>query len=236
VSLSAVKVCEIFASIQGEGLRVGEPSVFLRLSGCNLKCVMCDTRYSWNEGKELSYDEILERIASFGLKSVVITGGEPLLQRKSLLGLVKLLNENGFTLSIETNGTIADEPAVEVCKLMELVTISPKITSFSGKVLHLNTVCKLLEELKNRVCLKWPILSREDFEVVAELVEDMDVGGDVPVVVQPAFVPGESFDDYLERVRLLWKAAPEVFRKRRLSFRFIPQLHRLVFFDIERGV
>ncbi len=234
---SAIRVCEIFESIQGEGLRVGEPSVFLRLSGCNLKCNFCDTKYSWVEGKALSFDEILERVYSFGLKNVVITGGEPLLQRENLIELVKLMKKDGFYLSLETNGTIVDELAIKICEHMDLVTVSPKLKSFSGKELKLNTICKLLISLKNEVCLKWPVISEDDVASVLNMLKKIELTSNIPVIIQPAFIEGESWDEYLKRIRLLWG---KIIRFSKSfsdgSLRFIPQLHRLIFFEKNRGI
>ena len=97
---------EIFWSIQGEGLRTGIPSIFLRLSGCSLKCSNCDTKASWNEGIFKSVDDIVSEIDEYGNKypdsQVVITGGEPLEQ--DLSDVVKCIKNKNYFISIETNG------------------------------------------------------------------------------------------------------------------------------------
>ncbi len=101
-----MKVNEIFYSIQGEGKYTGVPSVFIRTSGCNLRCNWCDTPYaSWKvEGKHMSTKEIIDAVKTFNCKHVVITGGEPYLQ-KDLEGLTRKLSMDGFLVTVETNGT-----------------------------------------------------------------------------------------------------------------------------------
>jgi 7-carboxy-7-deazaguanine synthase len=101
-----MKVCEVFKSIQGEGKNQGKPSTFIRLAGCNLRCSWCDTRYAQEGGEEMTTDEIFSRVIGLRGLLVCITGGEPLLQGKELLPLLARLWEHGFSIEIETNGTI----------------------------------------------------------------------------------------------------------------------------------
>ncbi|MCX7739175.1 MAG: 7-carboxy-7-deazaguanine synthase QueE [Hydrogenothermaceae bacterium] len=105
--LYKVKVVEIFRSVEGEGKWVGLPVVFVRLEGCNLRCSWCDTAYSY-DGKsyrELSVDEVLEEVSNFNVRRVCITGGEPFFS-KNLHILVERLVEDGYTVFIQTNGTL----------------------------------------------------------------------------------------------------------------------------------
>lgn len=103
-----LKVTEIFPSIQGEGLRQGESTLFIRLSGCNLKCPFCDTKYAWKEGKEYSIEQILENVRKihhrFPARWVCLTGGEPLLQK--IDNLVHALKSEGLKIQLETNATL----------------------------------------------------------------------------------------------------------------------------------
>jgi 7-carboxy-7-deazaguanine synthase len=101
-----MKVCEIFASIQGESSYAGLPCSFIRLAGCNLRCVYCDTRYSHGAGTEMQIAEIIRRIRAEGLELVEITGGEPLLQEDTPR-LVKSLIDEGFKVLVETNGSFS---------------------------------------------------------------------------------------------------------------------------------
>ncbi len=100
--MKELEICEIFESIQGEGIYQGYPTIFIRLSECNLRCSYCDSKFSYKTGTKLSIDEIATKIKKFKSKKVCITGGEPLLQ-KNCIDLIKKLNE--YEISIETNGT-----------------------------------------------------------------------------------------------------------------------------------
>lgn len=100
---------ELFCSLQGEGPRIGTPAVFLRLAGCNLHCQWCDTKHSWLSGQELPPATLVDRILALACPSLVITGGEPLLQQEELDSLLNLLPPDMF-IEIETNGTILPSP------------------------------------------------------------------------------------------------------------------------------
>lgn len=100
-----IKINEIFKSIQGESTFVGLPCVFVRLSGCNLRCLYCDTVYAFDNGKDMEIDEICETVAGFGVNLVCITGGEPLVQN-NVVELVEKLIQFGYNVLIETNGSV----------------------------------------------------------------------------------------------------------------------------------
>ena len=115
-----MRINEIFYSIQGEGRFTGTPAVFLRFSGCNLRCPFCDTDHSAFE--ELSEAEIVSRVGKYPARHLVVTGGEPLLQFQE--SLARALHREGFFIQVETNGTIALGEGLE--KLVDWVTCSPK--------------------------------------------------------------------------------------------------------------
>jgi len=119
-----LRIAEVFASIQGEGIWAGIPSVFVRVSGCNLRCVWCDTPYaSWSpEGPVQPVDEILDEVEGFGIGHVVLTGGEPMLF-DPMEDLASALKARGHTITIETAGTVFRELP---CDLM---SISPKLAN-----------------------------------------------------------------------------------------------------------
>jgi len=98
-----LKINEIFFSIQGESSWVGHPTVFIRTSGCHLRCTYCDTTYAYHEGKPLTIEEILEQVKDYGARYVCLTGGEPLLQAASL-DLMTELCDLGLNVSLETSG------------------------------------------------------------------------------------------------------------------------------------
>jgi 7-carboxy-7-deazaguanine synthase len=131
---------EIFHSVQGEGVSLGVPSVFLRLATCNLACRWCDTKYTWDwanfsyetEVVELEPTTIQQKIQAYDCSHVVITGGEPMLQQEGLQPLVESLAAEGYTFEVETNGTIAPTPGM--LRHIEQWNVSPKLRT-SGNLL-----------------------------------------------------------------------------------------------------
>lgn len=117
-------ISEVFESIQGEGRYVGVPSGFIRTSGCNLRCVFCDTPYtSWRpEGEERSIDSLLAQVSQFNARHMVLTGGEPLLV-PDMVPLTQELKRAGFTITVETAGTVSRSVAAD------LMSISPKLSN-----------------------------------------------------------------------------------------------------------
>ncbi len=122
-----MRIAEIFASLQGEGLLAGTPSTFIRTSGCNLRCVWCDTPYtSWRpEGRDLTADEVRTEIDALTPHHVVMTGGEPLLVEEAI-DLCRLLRQAGRHVTVETAGTVLPTGSEPWC---DLVSISPKLGS-----------------------------------------------------------------------------------------------------------
>jgi 7-carboxy-7-deazaguanine synthase len=120
-----MRISEIFHSIQGEGELSGVPSVFVRTSGCNLRCAWCDTPYaSWNpEGEEMTVEAIVERVLSYPCSHVVLTGGEPMVT-KGIHDLASRLKQAGKHITIETAGTV--DPEGIAC---DLASLSPKLTN-----------------------------------------------------------------------------------------------------------
>ena len=100
-----MKVCEMFYSLQGEGLDTGLPTVFVRAVGCNLRCGWCDTKYAYDGGSEWRIERLEKRIASYKCRRVCLTGGEPLLQPDAP-ALISLLLGDGYSISVETNGSL----------------------------------------------------------------------------------------------------------------------------------
>ncbi|MDD1676300.1 MAG: radical SAM protein [Methanomicrobiales archaeon] len=113
-----MKVIEIFKSLQGEGREQGKICTFIRLAGCNLRCAWCDTSYAWEGGTELRDREILAAVEREGSRLICITGGEPLLQAEEVARLAQTLHVRGYSVGIETNGTIdfrSIQPYAAVC-------------------------------------------------------------------------------------------------------------------------
>jgi 7-carboxy-7-deazaguanine synthase len=124
---------EIFHSIQGEGVYAGRPAVFLRLALCNLTCAWCDTKYTWdwehfNQQREVmavSLDEAEKAIRRYRCSSLVVTGGEPLVQQRALTPLLERLKDGSFWIEVETNGTIV--PGKKLLALVDHWSVSPKL-------------------------------------------------------------------------------------------------------------
>jgi organic radical activating enzyme len=186
---------EIFTSIQGEGPKTGLLSVFVRLSECNLFCVWCDTAYTWRwnarhdheDGKvfsrpewqvKMSVDELVENISRRGIDRVIFTGGEPLLQHKPLLHVMKSLRASSpqIELEFETNGTIA--PPQEFMELCSLIVVSPKLAN-SGMEPSIRIVDALGTLVKSpRVVLKLVVESDKDLEEVRSLQQRYEIDAD----------------------------------------------------------
>ncbi len=158
---------EIFYSLQGEGARTGSPVVFLRLAGCNLHCLWCDTRYSWLPGCDVSEEEVAARLLAFGCPAVVITGGEPLLQAAALERLLDLLPQD-FYVEVETNGTLPPTPALAA--RVNQWNVSPKLTH-AGNSPALALLPDVLAAFAatQRAWFKFVVRGEEDWPAIAAL-------------------------------------------------------------------
>ena len=176
---------EIFATVQGEGAPVGVPAVFVRLSECNLRCSWCDTKYTWDwstydrseETVELGVAEIVERVrtlAGDGIRTVVLTGGEPLLQQDDLADLAALLRAAGFRVEIETNGTLQPKPAL--FEQVDQWNVSPKLAG-SGNGLKARQRPSVLHWFaeQDNAQLKFVVTSDEDVAEIGELTGALGV-------------------------------------------------------------
>jgi 7-carboxy-7-deazaguanine synthase len=112
-----MRITEIFHSIQGESTHAGRPCVFVRLTGCNLRCRWCDSEYTFTGGERVSLDDVMSRVRSYGTKLVEITGGEPLAQQEAF-DLIRCLCDDGFEVLIETSGSIDITPVDRRAKII----------------------------------------------------------------------------------------------------------------------
>ena len=161
-----MKVSEIFYSIEGEGIEIGRPEVFIRLTGCNLRCDWCDTKYALNDGKEMSIDEIIQEIRRYPCKNISITGGEPLLQREELLELVEGLKEMNYWIQLNTNGTIFDQ---RIFELVDLITMDCKCPS-SGMKSDLKVLARTKNSFSFKLQLKFIISNEEDYQYAKNII------------------------------------------------------------------
>lgn len=173
----ALRVTEIFHSLQGESTRVGLPTVFVRLTGCPLRCVWCDTAYAFGGGTVMAVAEILDRIAAFGCKTVCVTGGEPLAQ-KACLDLLAALCDEGYSVSLETGGTL-DIAAVDP-RVSRIVDLKAPDSGECAKIRWEN-----LALLTPRDELKLVLASEGDYAWAKEQLRDHRLDTLCPVLFSP---------------------------------------------------
>ena len=174
-----MKITEIFYSIQGEGKNTGVPTIFIRTTGCNLRCSYCDTKYAYENGEEKKPDSILKEIRMFNCNNVSITGGEPLLQ-KDLKDLLKILIQKKYNITIETNGSI------EINNLINYdnVTISLDIKCPSSKMSKY-MIFKNISYLKEKDQLKMIIKNKTDYEYAKKIIKNYKIK--CPIYLQPVW-------------------------------------------------
>lgn len=178
--MSSLRITEIFYSLQGEGRFTGLPTVFVRLTGCPLRCVYCDTEYAFHGGGIMMMDQILTQVQSYGAKYVCVTGGEPLAQ-KNCTALLSALCDLDFSVSLETSGAISIETIDErVCVVMDLKTPA---SGEQNKNLMAN-----IDYLKLKDQLKFVICDRNDYEWSKQQLFDFQLHKKVSdVLFSPSF-------------------------------------------------
>ncbi len=221
-------VNEIFYSIQGEGAFSGIPSIFIRFSGCNLRCSFCDTAHALDrrKGTHSTCDTILKKIDDYKARHVVITGGEPLLN-ESMEQFCQLLKKKGYYITIETNGTILP---IETC---DFWSVSPKFAHqqkrykktdtilFENIVKHVNTIVKA----KNYQ-IKFVIKTPDEMSYIRDFLKKIDPFPHERVILMPEGTNRNSQVEKLEWISELCKT---------FGYRLIPRLHTIIWND-KRGV
>lgn len=206
-----IKLTEIFLSLQGEADSVGWPTVFVRLTGCPLRCTYCDTQYAFYGGEWLAVGEVVERVAAFDVKHVCVTGGEPLAQ-KGVHELLRRLCDLGCRVSLETSGAL-DIAAVDarVTRVLDIKT--PASGESARNRLENLTVLRADEQIKFVLC------DRADYEWARALVRERQLDRTAMVLFSPSFgqvAPAELAE---------WILAD------RLPVRFQLQLHKVLWGD-----
>ncbi len=172
-------VNEIFKSIQGESSKVGLPCIFIRLTGCNLRCTWCDTEYAFYEGKDFTVDEILNAIQPLGISLVEITGGEPLLQEE-VYPLMATLIEQGYEVMLETGGSLSLEKVPkEVIKILDIKCPG------SGEVSK--NLWANLNFLEPKDEAKFVILNREDYEWSKSTLYKFEIHKKAHILFSPVY-------------------------------------------------
>ena len=211
-----LKINEIFFSIQGESSYAGLPCVFVRLTGCNLRCSYCDTKYAFYEGENFSVDDIFEKVSDYNCNLVEITGGEPLLQ-KDVYPLITKLCDNGYTVLLETNGSLSIKKVDKrVIKIIDFKTPSSKMgkENFFENIKYLNS--------KDEV--KFVIGSEEDYIWSKNVIRKYNLDNHVTVLFSVVF--GKMKESLLV----------EKILKDNLNVRYQLQLHKYIWKPDEKGV
>lgn len=223
-----MKISEIFLSIEGEGIRTGAPAVFIRLFGCNLRCSYCDSMYAV-EGTdycELSVDEILQKVKSFNTQYVTLTGGEPLVH-KNVDILLKILENSGYFINIETNGTMP-KPAGFKHLFCTMDWKSPS----SG----MNSRMKMenLLTLDEHDVVKFVVANTEDLADAAKVVESFEHLFTAQGKKLPTFYVSPVFNTMPYEQMVNWILSNETMKRN--NVRFQVQLHKIVWDPEARGV
>jgi 7-carboxy-7-deazaguanine synthase len=209
--LNQLRITEIFHSLQGESTTVGLPTVFVRLTGCPLRCQYCDTAYAFHGGKTQTLDHIISKIKSFDCQYICITGGEPLAQQ-GCTALLTMLCDQGFSVSIETSGA-RDISAVDkrVMVVMDLKTPDSKEES--------KNLLGNLEYLKPTDQIKFVICSRTDYEWACDMIKKHTLTTRAAILFSPSFE------------QLAPKTLAEWILEDKLPVRFQLQLHKILWHD-----
>ncbi len=199
-----LKINEIFPSIQGEGLRLGEPTLFIRFSECNLKCAFCDTKYAWHTGQEMTVESILKKIkkihTAFPTEWVCLTGGEPLFQ--NIVALAQRIKAEDFKIQVETNATIFRRLGVD------WYTISPKPPNYFYQP----------EYIKKAKEVKMVVTKELDFGVLKKLRQDFPEK--IPLILQPQ---SNNKSSGKHAIRLIKQSLKEGMKNIRLT----AQIHKI---------
>lgn len=209
--MNKLRITEIFYSLQGETRTVGLPTVFVRLTGCPLRCGYCDTAYAFSGGTSMTIDEILEKVASYDAHFVTVTGGEPLAQ-KPCIELLEKLCDVGYEVSLETSGALdVSQVDVRVIKVVDIKTPGSK----EAEKNYFENIQFLLPHDQ----IKFVICSRADYEWSKEIMEKYRLTDLCEVLFSPSFQEqsaGELADWILED---------------RLPVRYQIQLHKYLWGD-----
>ena len=211
-----MKICEIFKSIQGESSYAGLPCLFIRMTGCNLRCSYCDTTYAYFEGKDLSEDEIMDEVKRAGTRLVEITGGEPLLQ-KEVYKLIKRLLDEGYKVLVETNGSMSIK---DVDRRAVIILDIKTPGSGMSKEMDLSN----LDKIKNTDEIKFVITSRTDYDWSKEMIQRYRLKDKCHILFSPAFgiLPPEDLSAWM--------------LEDGLEVRLNLQLHKYIFSPEKKGV
>lgn len=206
-----LRITEIFHSLQGESVTVGLPTVFVRLTGCPLRCQYCDTAYAFSGGEVQSLTSVLEKVSSYNCKQVCVTGGEPLAQ-PGCIDLLRQLCDAGFNVSLETSG--ARDIAQVDKRVMVVMDLKTPDSGESKKNLFANLV-----HLKQSDQIKFVLCSREDYEWACQIMAEHRLSERAQILFSP------SWNELNATILADWIV------KDQLAVRFQLQLHKILWND-----
>lgn len=178
MSVARLRVTEVFFSLQGETSRIGLPTIFVRLTGCPLRCGYCDTSYAFQGGEWLGIDDILDRVRRYPTRYVTVTGGEPLAQ-KACIELLARLCDAGYNVSLETSGALdIREVDPRVSRIVDVKTPG------SGEVER--NLPENLDALTPHDELKFVLVDAADYEWARQMLADHGLAARCPVIFSPA--------------------------------------------------
>jgi organic radical activating enzyme len=215
-------VCEIFQAIQGEGKYVGTNVIFLRLSGCNLNCSFCDTKYHWS-GKDMELKDVAEEIKKFNSKKIVITGGEPLSQQQALTELFQENLDSSYHITVETNGTIMPD---KIIPYIDHYACSPKLGT-SGNDIDKRLDYDVLEYINSKKdsIFKFVISSDEDLDEVKFIENQVQIDKEKIYLMKEGGTTEKQYHGIANFLDVCLKN----------GYNFSPRLHVMIY-DIKRGV
>jgi 7-carboxy-7-deazaguanine synthase len=217
IALFMLKVNEIYYSVQGESTSAGLPCVFVRLTCCNLRCTYCDTEYAFYDGKDMAIPAIINEVKKYDCKLIEITGGEPLIQMEECLDLMKQLGDEGFTVLIETGGSLPIQNIDQRVKI--IMDLKCPSSEMEKKNLYEN-----INYLKLKDELKFVIGNREDYEWTKEIITKYDLDKKGEILFSVVF-------GKLEPIQLVnW------ILEDRLNVRFQLQMHKFIWHPETKGV
>ncbi|PPD56167.1 MAG: 7-carboxy-7-deazaguanine synthase QueE [Methylotenera sp.] len=175
----ALKIYEIFYSLQGETSRFGLPTVFIRLTGCPMRCTYCDTEYAFSGGNNMEIADILSKTAEFGTPYVTVTGGEPLAQKQSLT-LLKALCDEGYNVSLETGGAMDIAPVDT--RVSIILDIKTPASNEEKNMLWAN-----LAHIKSSDEIKFVLCNRADYDWAKAKLAELKLAEKCPVLFSPSY-------------------------------------------------
>ena len=175
----SLKIYEIFHSLQGETSRIGLPTVFVRLTGCPMRCTYCDTEYAFSGGGNMEIAEILQKVAGFGTNFVTVTGGEPLAQKECYTLLQALCNA-GYSVSLETGGKMDIAPVD--ARVSVILDIKTPASNEEKNMLWSN-----IDHIKQKDEIKFVLCNRADYDWAKVKITELNLIQKCPVLFSPSY-------------------------------------------------